>query len=79
MSKVTYEARKAAGLCVSCGEEKDRADRVQCSKCRNKGASDKAAARIIYKKYKICPRCGNKEVFENYASCLDCLEKEQER
>lgn len=31
---MTYSRRKEAGLCPKCGGERDREDRVTCSKCR---------------------------------------------
>lgn len=85
-----YEKRKAAGLCVSCGKKRDRADRVLCAVCREKrrldwqnisGAAHRAEIarqRDTYRKRAaqgMCPRCGKEEPLPGRRLCPACAEK----
>ena len=49
----------AAGLCHSCGRDRDRADRKHCARCRRpRGAGMARGARTRYREAGLCVQCG---------------------
>ena len=62
--------RRQAGLCIECGESKDRTDRTCCAKCRERQKQVHAEKLVAYKKQVydhygwICKCCGEtREIF----------------
>lgn len=88
---VTYERRKAEGICVFCGKEKADGG-VRCRACVEK--HKKAWREDVYARRRelkrqnqrywqrraagICTRCGKKEVFPGISMCGPCAEKARE-
>lgn len=77
MGKITYDRRKAQGLCVKCGG-KPAEGRVLCQQCLDKAKTYRQEVRKMCKKYSICPRCGKNKLFGDEKTCPECLAKAME-
>lgn len=68
------DKRKAACLCVGCGQPLDR-DGSYCTKCREKINKTTRERRQWYLSHKICPRCGNNDLMGDETVCPECRAK----
>ena len=69
------DKRKAAGLCVGCGQPLDR-DGSYCTKCREKINEATRERRKWYLSHKICPRCGKNDLMGGETVCPECRAEE---
>lgn len=74
MSKGTYERRKAAGLCVNCGTDKN-VEGVRCVECKKKVKKEKAEWRMAYINARVCPDCRKNSLIGSRTYCFECREK----
>ena len=93
--KALREARKAAGLCVVCGGERDREGLLTCAAClakhrrrckeyneRRGRQHDIARAKALREARKaagLCVVCGGERDRDDRLTCSACLEKERQR
>lgn len=71
LSKKTYEERKAAGLCVQCGEKTD--GKVRCDGCLKGNKLARRARRAERRKKGVCTECPN-EAMKGCSLCQTCSE-----
>jgi len=72
--KKYYEKRKKAGVCISCGGERDTPGKTYCGGCSekiNKRWNDKIAQGL-------CGSCGHQPLF-NSTRCEDCVDVQVKR
>lgn len=75
MNKETYEFRKTNGICVRCGKEMARTNRVMCEACAEKERVRRSEDRAALSKMNLCPKCGQNRLYGDEKMCLDCREK----
>ena len=70
-SQALYYRRKAAGLCVDCGQELDR-DGARCQRCRDRinAATKKQREEVATRG--VCPRCGKRKLWGDEKECIEC-------
>lgn len=70
----TQEERKKLGLCVQCGKQPAKANRVRCDDCLKKQANESKKYRDYRKDLGYCPRCGKNKIYCNESICEECNE-----
>ena len=73
MSKETYDKRKKEGICVLCGKEKAKTNKVCCTSCGEKQKQNRKEHRDFSKKHGLCPDCGKNKLFGQERRCPECL------
>lgn len=71
----TYEKRKANGLCVRCGKQKDN-DSIYCDECKAIHRTEIKADYHFYTGNGICPICRKNELYVGNF-CEECLAKRE--
>ena len=77
----SYEQRKAAGACMHCGktDERTRAGKVLCLKCKDKQTIRERARRDALVSMGKCPVCGEKKEQSPFILCAACRAREKHR
>ena len=77
-----YAERKAAGICVDCGKEPARENRLHCAECgakRSKRMAEKLARlRKGWRAFGVCLLCGTREAMPKMTYCGVCSERQLE-
>ena len=68
------DRRKAAGLCLKCGNPVGREGYVTCAECGRKTATQNKLWRDLLRSRGYCIVCGKVKVEEPYRTCLACRE-----
>ena len=79
MGKKLYEARKAAGLCVRCGENPPRPGHMYCAECTQRRRGEWRDAYMYYVNNGICVGCRKAKAMAGYIHCAACREKIRDR
>lgn len=72
--KQQRDARRAAGLCATCGSPSEQ---YRCNVCQGKGRANSARYRTENKENGLCIKCGKHSVQSPHVKCGDCLEKQR--
>jgi hypothetical protein len=75
---ITYAKRKAAGLCVRCGNTA-KPGRTRCEVCTEITADYVAGRRSLFIVKGLCDRCGRRPPRKNSLTCMECALKNAER
>ena len=66
--------RKAAGICLKCGNPVGREGYATCAECGKYSATAQRAARMYREKHGLCVMCGKVPPENGYKSCSVCRE-----
>jgi len=69
------DARRAAGLCVSCGSEPTVAGRAKCERCLQEARDAAAARRARAGKLGLCDACMKRKSRKGLTRCAVCAAK----
>lgn len=75
--KLRREQRKANHICIRCGKN-PTTDNSMCDDCRYKMATYRNETRKFNKEHNICTMCGHEIVYDGFATCEMCRDKQKE-
>jgi len=68
-----YAARRDAKLCVACGVEPAREQRVKCQVCTDRELERQYEVRKERRAARLCPWCGKRKPVREREHCAPCL------
>lgn len=75
--KKRVEYRKKNHICIRCGK-KPTTDKSICDDCREKMAKYRKETREFNKKHNICTMCRHEIVYDGFATCEICRDKQKQ-
>ena len=77
-NRASYAAKKASGICVSCGKRKAASGKARCETClgkrRERNTQCTWERRERRKAAGVCTTCGRAKPAPNYFECQSCLD-----